>query len=42
MRRASKAVDRMILAASKLDKLKASRWAEAWGRLAGVRRPTNS
>lgn len=42
MRRASRAVDRLICAQALPDKLKASRWAELWGAIAGIgptRRP---
>jgi hypothetical protein len=37
MRRASKAVERMIVATSLTEKIKASRWVDAWGLLAGIR-----
>jgi hypothetical protein len=37
MYRASKAVERMIAATSLAEKLKASRWTELWGLLAGIR-----
>jgi hypothetical protein len=40
MRRASQAVDRMIRATSLDEKLRASRWAERWGLLAGVQPPS--
>jgi hypothetical protein len=37
MRRASQAVDRMIVAQALPEKLKASCWAELWGTIAGIR-----
>ena len=37
LRRASKAVDRLIVAQSLDEKLRASYWAECWGILAGIR-----
>lgn len=37
LRRASKAVDRLIVAQALPQKLKASRWAELWGAIAGIR-----
>jgi hypothetical protein len=37
LRRASRAVDRLITAQSLDERLKASYWAELWGVLAGIR-----
>ncbi|WP_176318012.1 hypothetical protein [Burkholderia vietnamiensis] len=42
LRRMSKAVDRVICGRTESDKARASRWAVAWARVAGVNPPTTA